>query len=156
MKTQNTVLRLSVCLAVGGLITIAVICFMIGFGFHSAVGKYAVYTALFLQMLCLGVNYFTDKHLSEHAHTYTPSKKMARFRLIVAILWIAGALFQALSLGLVLLGLELTNLWVRILCTTGVVVCPFGWAGILLASHRRRSAIENILAKKSPKQGVKS
>ena len=128
---------------------------MIGFGFHSTVGKYALYTALFLQLLCLGVNYITDKRLSESTHTYTPSKKMVRFRLIVTGLWLAGALFQVVSLGLVLLGLELTNLWVRILCTTGVVLCPFGWAGILLASHRKQSAIENILAKKSPKQGVK-
>lgn len=151
MKTQRTVLRLFTCLAVGGMVTIVVICFLIGFGFHSAVGKYALYTALFLQFSNLGVNHLIDRSYSKESHGYTPSKKMSHFRSTVISIWVGGAFLQMASLFLILCGLKPTDLWVRILCVPGVLVCPIGWAGILLASHRRRCAIEDIQAKKASK-----
>lgn len=153
MKTQNTLLRLSICLAIGGLVTIVVICFLIGFGFHSVVGKYALYTALFLQLLSLVVNYLADARYSREIHSYTPSKKMTRFRRIVTAFWVTGALLLLCSLVLILLGMSTTDLWVRILCVPGLFLCPIGWVGILLASNRRRSAIDDIIKKRNPKQG---
>ena len=142
LKMQRTVLRLSACLAIGGLVTIVVICFLIGFGFHSVVGKYALYTALFLQLLSLVVDRFVG--CPSGSVPYTPSKKMARFRLAVTVIWLLGAFMQLFSLLLILFGMDTTALWVRILCVPGVILCPFGWAGILLASHRRRAATENM------------
>ena len=149
MKTKYLPLKLSVCMAIGGFITIIVICFLIGFGFHSTVGKYALGTALFLQWLSLVVDHFTHGPRLAEDCPYTPAKKMTHFRLIVIVIWLLGSCMQLASLGMILFGMTSTNLWVRILCIAGFCLSPLGWAGILLASHRRRTAGEVILARKT-------
>ena len=49
MKDKDLLLRLTFCLAVGGLGTVAVMCLFVGFGFSTVIGKEAVYLCLVLQ-----------------------------------------------------------------------------------------------------------
>ncbi len=144
MKVSNPLLQISVCLATGGLVTVGIICFFIGFGIHSPVGKYALYTALFLQALCLVVNRIVDRPYIRGNTAYTPSRKMVRFALTAESLWIIGVALQLGTLLLILLGMEPTDPWVRHLTLPGILMTPPGCAGILLSSHRRRSAIRSI------------
>ena len=150
MKPHNPILQISICLAIGGLVTIVVICFLIGFGLHSIVGKYALYTALFLQALSLLVNHATDRRYDKSASIYHPSPKMVRFRLMVRTLWTLGLALHLGVLCLLLLGMDPGEPWVRCLCIPGVILSPLGWMGILLASHRKRSAILVLLSRNSP------
>lgn len=150
MKTRNSLLSISICLAAGGLVTVGIICFFIGFGIHSPVGKYALYTALFLQALCLGVNHITDRPYVRGNTAYTPSRKMVRFFRAAEFLWITGTALQIGALVLILLGMEPTDTWVRHLTLPGILMSPLGCAGILISSHRRRSAIESIRASEQP------
>ena len=150
MKSRNPLLSISVCLAAGGLVTVGIICFFIGFGIHSPVGKYALYTALFLQALCLGINHITDRPYVRGNTAYTPSRKMMRFSHTAQILWIIGTALQLGALVLILLGMDPTDPWVRYLTLPGVLMTPPGCGGILLSSHRRRSAIQSIRTSKQP------
>lgn len=149
MKTQHPFLRLSVCLAVGGMVTVVIMCFFIGFGFHSPVGKYALYTALFLQLLSLGADHITQRKWETSSHSYTPSGRMLSFRRTFLLLWLLGALSLLLSLALILSGLEPSAPWVRRLCIPGIFLCPAGWWGVLVAGHRRRQAIQVLLSRKT-------
>ena len=94
MKSSNLLLRISVCLAMGGLVTIVVICFLIGFGLHHIVGKYALYTALFLQSQSLIVNRIVDRRYDKACDSYKPSKRMGYYRLVSEILWSVGLVCQ--------------------------------------------------------------
>ncbi len=147
MKFRNILLRLFICLALGGLVTVGIICFLIGFGVHSPVGKYALYTALFLQSLCLWVNRLTDRSYERINTAYTPSRKMRRFRLIAELLWIAGAALLLGALLLILLGMNPTAPWARRLTILGILLCPPGWLGLLAASQRKRTATLTLCAK---------
>ncbi len=149
MKPRNLFLQIFVCLAIGGLVTIVVICFLIGFGFHSVVGKYALYTALFLQCLSLLANRMTDRPYEKKHSNYSPSKKIVQFRQVAEILWVSGVVLQLGSLALICFGMDVTDPWVRRLCVCGVVLSPIGWSWILLSSHRKRSAISVLLARKT-------
>ncbi len=147
MNTRNPLLRISICLAVGGLVTIVIICFLIGFGLHHVVGKYALYTALALQALSLIVNRFADRRYLKACVSYTPSKKMARYRLFSEALWSLGSVCQLIVLLLMLLGMEATDFRLRLLCEIGTILSPLGWMGLLLSSYRRRAAMEVLLAR---------
>ena len=145
MKTHNPLLKLSVCLALGGMVTVGIICFLIGFGIHSPVGKYALYTALFLQSVCLLVNRIAERpYRSSHA-SYTPSPKMVRFHLTAELLWTLGAILLLGALLLILLGMAPADLWIRRLTVCGILLSPIGWLGLLIASYRRRTAVESQL-----------
>lgn len=149
MKPRHLFLQIFVCLAIGGLATIVIICFFIGFGFHSAVGKYALYTALFLQGLSLLANRITDRRYNNALLDYAPSIRMIRFRKIAVVLWTVGLTLQLSSVILLCFGMAITDPWVCHSCVCGVVLCPIGWFWILLASHRKRSAIRVLLARKN-------
>lgn len=147
LKLCNTFLRLSVCLALGGMVTVGIICFLIGFGIHSPVGKYALYTALFLQAVCLLVNRFTDQSYKRLGTAYTPSPKMRRFRLTAELLWATGVALLMGALLLMLLGIGSTEPWIRRLTLSGLLLCPVGWLGLLMESHRRHVAILTLCQK---------
>ncbi len=147
MKPHNLPLKLSVCLALGGMVTIGIICFLIGFGFHSPVGKYALYTALFLQGVCLLVNHLTDRSYSGLHVAYTPSFKMRRFRRTAQLLWTIGSALLLAALLLMLLGMAPTDSAVRYLTIIGLPLCPLGWLGLLMESHHRRTATVTLCAK---------
>ena len=149
MKSSNLLLRISVCLAMGGLVTIVVICFLIGFGLHHIVGKYALYTALFLQSQSLIVNRIVDRRYDKACDSYKPSKRMGYYRLVSEILWSVGLVCQCGVLLLMLLGMESTDTAVCALCIIGTILSPLGWMGTLLSSYRKRAAMEVLLTRNS-------
>jgi hypothetical protein len=140
LKLQSAVLRYIICLAWGGLITVGIVWGFIGFSLHSAVGKYALYCALFLQLSSLFAIDFTERKENKSGTAYTPSRQMIRFHRIASLLWVIGAIFLLASLGLMLLGLEPSAPWVRYLCIPGVILAPIGWLGLLMCYRRKKSA----------------
>ncbi len=136
MKLRNTFLRLSVCLALGGMVTVGIICFLIGFGLHSLVGKYALYTALFLQAVCLAVIALTARSRAGKATDCTPSPGIGLFRLAAELLWIVGTALLLGALLLMLLGMEPTDPWIRYMTLPGALLCPVGFLGLLTPPSR--------------------
>lgn len=142
MKIKHPPLFIAVCLAFGGIGTIGVICFFIGFGLHSTVGKYAIYVAFFLELLSLLADFFTNKRYTGMQKNHIPSVKMRRFRLISAIVWFCGATLLLSSLGLILGGMNMTARLPRYFCLFGCLLAPMGWLGLLMSSHRQRQALQ--------------
>ncbi len=140
MNKQNWPAVISLCLAFGGIVTVIVICFLIGFGLHSAVGKDALYVAFALQVINLIVMKYMENRPAQGKKHHTPSKKMRKFRLIVFLIWASGALLLSASLLLVFCGLHMTNAWVRYTCIAGAILSPIGWIGLLMAAHRQHQA----------------
>jgi hypothetical protein len=149
MKIKHPPLFLSLCLAFGGIGTVGVICFFIGFGLHSLVGKYAIYTAFFLEVMSLVADRLANKGYVRLQNQYSPSRKMKQIRLYSTVLWLLGAVALLLSLALILFGMGMARPLPRFLCVTGCVLAPTGWMGILIASHRQRQALQ-VLNTQSP------
>ncbi len=141
MKVKNWPVFLSVCLAFGGIGNVIVMCFLIGFGFHTFVGKEALYIAFALQVFSILVSAQSERRTASGAVKHTPSKKMHRFRLISFSIWALGALALLVSLGMCIAGVRFVNEWVKLLCVGGAILTPIGWIGLLMASHRRQTAL---------------
>lgn len=141
MKVKNWPVFLSVCMAFGGIGNVIVMCFLIGFGFHTFIGKEALYIAFALQVLSLLVSAQSERRSASGKVKHTPSKKMHRFRLISFGLWALGALSLTVSLLLCIVGVRFVNEWVQITCIVGAILAPVGWIGLLMASHRRQTAL---------------
>lgn len=146
MKRRNWLVAISVCLAFGGIGNVIVICFLIGFGLHTVVGKEALYVAFALQLGSLLACHFSERRLSKGRKAYTPSKKMRRVRNISTVVWALGALLLILSLVLAILGISFANFWVQYPCVIGAILAPLGWIGLLLVSHYRHQAIAYVNA----------
>ena len=143
MKKRNWSVIIPVCLAFGGLGNILVMCILIGFGFHTVVGKQAIYVALALEAFSLLACSRHEYRLEKEHPNYAVGEKIRRFRRICGILWLSGAGTLLLSLALILCGLRMTNIWVRIPCIAGLIVAPIGWIGLLLSYHHRQEALLN-------------
>ena len=143
MKKRNWSVIIPVCLAFGGLGNILVMCILIGFGFHTVVGKQAIYVALALECLSLAACSRHEYRLEAEHPNYTAGEKLRRFRRICGVIWFAGAGVLLLSLALILCGLRMTELWVRIPCIMGLILAPIGWIGLLLSYHHRQEALLN-------------
>ena len=141
MKVKNWPVFLSVCMAFGGIGNVIVMCFLIGFGFHTFVGKEALYIAFGLQVLSLLVCAQSERRKASGTVKHTPSRKMHRFRLISFLIWATGALCLLVSLVLCIAGVRFVNEWVQITCIVGACVTPVGWIGLLMCSHRRQTAL---------------
>ena len=141
MKVKNWPVFLSVCMAFGGIGNVIVMCFLIGFGFHTFVGKEALYIAFALQAISILVSAQSERRRASGAVKHTPSKKMHRFRLISFGIWALGALALLVSLALCIAGVRFVNEWVQITCIVGAILTPIGWLGLLMASHRRQTAL---------------
>ena len=143
MKKRNWSVWIPVCLAFGGLGNIIVMCILIGFSFHTLVGKEAVYVALALEFGSLLACSRNERRLeAEHPH-YIAGEKLRRFRRICGMIWLSGAGLLLFSLILALCGLRMTGLWVRIPCVAGLISAPIGWIGLLLSYHHRQEALLN-------------
>ncbi len=123
-----------VCLAFGGVGMVIVLCFLIGFGIYSVVGKEAIYLCWLLMAASLLT--LTLRERSVRKKRRKASGKMFRVRLLFALLWHLATALLLSSLLLLLLGMSLTNAWVRYLCLIGVCCLPLGWLGMLLCLHR--------------------
>lgn len=131
MKRGNVLLRLTVCLALGGMLTALWICRLIGFGIHTTVGKEALYLWLPLQALQL----VTALRLW---HNDAATGKGLRLMLRVSVcIWCGGAAALLFSLGTALTGASYGSVWVSLPCTLGTVGISLGWGGQLLCLWRR-------------------
>lgn len=119
MKEKDLLLRLTFCLAVGGLGTVAVMCLFVGFGFSTVIGKEAVYLCLVLQAVHVAVMHSRENRLLRSSQAPLPSKKMRCIRAFAAWLWRLGALTLVASLFLILIGMLMSSLWVVLTCWIG-------------------------------------
>lgn len=136
MKQRDWLLRLSVCLAAGGLGMVAVMCLFVGFGFSTVIGKEAVYLYLLLQSGNVALITLRERRLLRTAQAPVPSKRMRLLRLGVKWLWRLGALTLLASLAMVLGGMLLSNPWVVLTCWFGFFMTAVGWLGCLMTHHR--------------------
>lgn len=136
---------LTVGLACGGVGTVVIMCFFIGFGLHTVIGKEAVYLCLLLMALNLWVNRRREQwFLKSGAKIPESSTKMRRFRLACLWLWRVAAAALLLSLLLAICGLRFSGFWVKYPCVVGTVLLPIGWLGMLACYHRKRQAIRTL------------
>lgn len=140
MKHRDRAALVFTCLGFGGLGMAIIMCLLIGFGFHTTVGKEALYTAFVLQALNLAVARWREIRFLKGRAAPTPSKKMRRLRLVATWLWCAGAVFLVASLILAVCGMHFGNFWVKLPCTFGAILAPLGWLGLLVCFRRRRQA----------------
>lgn len=127
------------CLACGGIGAVLIMCFLIGFGLHTFVGKEALYTAFALQAVNLATIRLRERQL-RLANAPAASVKMRRLHLCFAWSWRIGAVALLLSLILAVCGVSFGSLWVRIPCIFGTVLTPLGWLGALTSFRRRKQA----------------
>lgn len=139
LRRHDWLIALTVCLAFGGIGAAFILCFLIGFGLHTFVGKEALYVAFVLQALNLAVIRLRERQL-RLGGAPTASVKMRRVHLCFAWSWRVGALCLLLSLVLALCGVSFGSPWVRIPCIVGTILTPLGWLGALASLHRRRQA----------------
>lgn len=132
--------RLTACIAVGGLGMAIIMCFLIGFGLNSVVGKEAVYICLFLQALNLLVLHLQERTMLRKELAPVPSKRMRILRKIFVCFWSSGALLLLLSLGLVVFGLPMGEFWVKLTCYAGTAFALLGWFGQLIAFQRLKQS----------------
>lgn len=139
---KDWLLRIMGCLAFGGMGAVIVMCFFIGFGFGTVIGKEAVYLCLLLETLHLLVLRRRARALLRSGAAPQPAKRMRRLHLAVVWIWRCGAILLLVSLGLLLCGLSPANTWVSSSCWVGFVLILVGWLGNLLTFQRlRQSAV---------------
>lgn len=141
MKRFDRAALIFTCLAFGGLGMEIIMCLLIGFGFHTTVGKEALYTAFVLQTVSLVVARRRELRLLGGQPAPTPSKKMHRLCLFAIWLRCAGAVLLLASLGMAVCGMHFGSLWVKLPCTVGAFLAPLGWLGLLVCFRRRRQAV---------------
>lgn len=152
MKQKNWLLRLSVCLATGGLGMVAVMCLFVGFGFSTVIGKEAVYLYLLLQGANVALITARERMLLRSAQAPVPSKKMRFLRLGTKWFWRLGVLTLLASLVMVLCGMLLSNPWVVLTCWIGFGITVVGWLGRLMTYHRMEQSCLALRQEKERKQ----
>lgn len=141
MKTskQDRYVLATLCLGFGGCGAVIIICFLIGFGLDTFVGKEALYICFGLQALNLTLIRLRERKLRQE-HTPAPSKRMLRLHSVFAWLWRAGALLLTIALLLGIFGVSFGDFWVRYPCMIGAAFTFLGWLGAVVSYHRRRQA----------------
>ncbi len=134
--------KLTACLTLGGFAAILIMCFFIGFGFDSTVGKEALYVFLFLESINVLTIFLCGRRLRKRADVPAEATKMRRFRRIAAGLWLFGAAAMLFSLVLVLLGRRYGDLLVLLPCHGGLLLTWLTWPAILMSYHRRLLAAQ--------------
>ena len=153
MKRKEWLLRLSVCLATGGLGMVAVMCLFVGFGFGTVIGKEALGLYLLLQSGNVALITARERLLLRSAQTPVPSKRMRLLRLSLKWFWRVGALTLLASLVMALCGVLLSNLWVVLTSWIGFCMTVVGWLGRLMTYHRMeqsRLALRQENERKNP------
>lgn len=139
---KDWLLRITGCIAAGGLIMMVIMCLFIGFGFGTLVGREAVGLYLFLQAVNLIVILCREKKMRARPEVPNSSAKMCRVRKTGGLFWCIGAGLALLSFGLPLVGVGGDTIWVKLSCWLGVILALLGWL-IRLASvvRMRQSAL---------------
>lgn len=149
-KRYDLAVLLTVGLACGGVGTVIIMCFFIGFGLHSVIGKEALYLCLLLMALNLWVNRCRERRLQKCGPFPESSTKMRRFRLACQWIWRIAAGLLLLSLVLAICGLRFSGFWVKYPCVIGTAALPVGWLGMLACYHRKRQAIRVMEKESTP------
>lgn len=140
-------LRIVTCIAMGGILMLAFICLFVQFGFHSVVGREAVYlSALFLIGNILMLRH-RERRWAKHFPPLSPA--MQRVQRVVGCGWLLGVLLLLASAVLLLFGLSLGAFWNRLTVISGYVLMLLGWGGRLMVYHRRCTAASVMAARRS-------
>lgn len=128
---RDVLLRISTCLALGGVVMALWLCGLIGFGIHTTVGKEALYLCLLLQLPQLAAAAVRLRR--ERAAVGATLRLLLR---LFAGLWCGGAAVLLFSLAMALAGFSYGSVWVSLPCTAGTVCVALGWAGQLVCLWR--------------------
>ena len=142
-KTDWLVL-ITTCLAAGGIGTVIIFCFLIGFGLNTMVGKEALYIGAGLLLINLIVIWRREARLEAGM---TPI--LRRMHTIFVWTWKIGAVLLLIALVLGICGVGFGKFWVKLPCLIGTILLPIGWLGNLITFTRRRRASEIVRAKKA-------
>lgn len=140
MKSKDWLLRLTLCLAVGGLGMAGIMCLFVGFGFSTVIGKEAVFLYWLLQGANVVVMRIREAALLRSAQAPTPSKRMRILRLSAAWLWRLGSVTLLASMVFALCGMLLSSPPVVLTCWIGFFATLIGWLGRLMTFHRARQS----------------
>lgn len=141
-KTDWPVL-ISTCLAAGGIGMMLILCFLIGFGLNTFVGKEAVYVCAGLLLLNLVLLRWRENRLEAGM---TPI--LRRVQLVFVCTWHIGAALLLFALLLGICGIGFGKLWIKLPCLLGTIFLPCGWFGNLIIFDRRRRASQVAQSKK--------
>ncbi len=130
----------TVFLALGGIGMMVIFSIMIGFGFHSIVGKIALYICFALQLLNVLSIALRRRSLDHRKNTPPPSRRLRRFLAVSLLLWLFGAVCLIFSLVCNIFWFEAVDAIVVYPCLIGAVTAPLGWLLMLAGFHRRRQA----------------
>ena len=148
MKKRDWLLRLTLCLAVGGLGMAGIMCLFVGFGFSTVIGKEAVFLYWLLQCVNVIVMRIRESSLLRSAQAPAPSKRMRILRLSAAWLWRLGSITLLASMVFALCGMLLSSLLVVLTCWIGFFATLIGWLGRLMTFPRvRQSSIALAMEK---------
>ena len=137
---RDWLILVTVFLALGGIGMMVIFSLLIGFGFHSVVGKIALYICFALQFVNV-LTMFLRRHSLEHRKNMpAPSPKMRKFLTIGFILWLFGAVCLIFSLVCNIFWCKAVDALVVYPCVIGAVATPVGWLLLLAGFHRRRQA----------------
>ncbi len=135
-KASDCAALISTCLALGGIGTAVIMCLLIGFGFHTVVGKEALYSALVLQAVNLAVMWRRERRLKTR-DSACPGKRSLLLR-VFGWVWCVAAVLLLLSLLLALCGMGFGSFWVKYPCAVGAALLPVGWLGLIVCVCRSR------------------
>ncbi|MBE6985621.1 MAG: hypothetical protein E7434_08470 [Ruminococcaceae bacterium] len=140
LPRRDWLILITVFLALGGIGMMVIFSILIGFGFHSVVGKIALYICFALQLLNVITIALRRHNLTHKYHAPPPSRKMRKFLAFQVILWTIGALCLIFSLVCNIFWFEAIDAIVVYPCFIGSIAAPLGWLGMLAGFHRRRQA----------------
>lgn len=136
--------RITTCLAVGGIGMVLILCFLIGFGLNTMVGKEALYVGAALLLINLFVIRQREKQLDAGMTVV-----LRRIHLAFVWIWRIGAALLLIALVIGICRVGFGNLWVKLPCLIGTILLPIGWLGNLITYDRRRNASEIARIKKA-------
>ncbi len=140
LPRRDWLILTTVFLALGGIGMMVIFSIMIGFGFHSIVGKIALYICFALQLLNVLTIVLRRRSIEHRKDTPPPSRKMRRFLITSLLLWGLGAVSLIFSLVCNIFWFDAVDAIVVYPCLIGAVAAPLGWILMLAGFHRRRQA----------------
>lgn len=129
--------QITTCLAAGGIATVIIMCFLIGFGLHTVVGKEALYVGALLLLINLFVIRRREAQLKAGMTVI-----LRRIHFVFVWMWRIGAALLLIALVLGICRVGFGKLWVKLPCLIGTILLPLGWLGNLITFDRRRKASE--------------
>ncbi len=140
LPQHDWLILLTVFLSLGGIGMMVIFSILIGFGFHSVVGKIALYICFALQLLNVLTLLLRRRSLKAKYHAPKSSPKMRKFMIFTTALWGVGAFGLIFSLVCNLFFFKAIDAIVVYPCVIGAVLSLVGWILMLACFHRKRQA----------------